>query len=75
VGVGRRLGAPGTLPVIRGGFTSPLRHGWPYGSCPLGGHKIWWTVQADNEQAALSMPPHYVARRTVADEVQEVPQP
>jgi hypothetical protein len=54
------------------GFASPLRHGRPLGSCAKGGHRLWWTVQAADKRAALSLLPHYVARRTVAEEVQEV---
>jgi hypothetical protein len=57
------------------GFASPLRHGRPFGSCARGGHRIWWTVDADSEAAALSLLPHYVARRTVVEEVREVPLP
>jgi hypothetical protein len=57
------------------GFVSPLRHGRPFGSCARGGHQIWWTVEAEDEHAALSLLPHYVAHRTVAEEVQEVPLP
>lgn len=57
------------------GFASPLRHGRPFGSCARGGHRIWWTVDADSEAAALSLLPHYVAQRTVVEEVREVPLP
>ena len=57
------------------GFVSPLRRGRPFGSCANGGHQIWWTVDAQDEQSALSLLPHYVAQRTTAAEVQEVPLP
>ena len=57
------------------GFASPLRHGRPLGSCANGGHRLFWTVQAPDTRAALSMLPDYVARRTVAEEVREVPLP
>jgi hypothetical protein len=57
------------------GFDSPLRHGRPLGSCAKGGHQIWWTVDAVSSEDALALLPHYVARRTVADEVREVPLP
>jgi hypothetical protein len=57
------------------GFVSPLRHGRPFGSCANGGHRIWWTVEAEDERGALSMLPYYVARRTVAERVEEVPLP
>ena len=54
------------------GFASPLRHGTPLGSCALGGHCVWWTVDASDEVAALALLPDYVARRTVAAQVREV---
>jgi hypothetical protein len=54
------------------GFASPLRHGTPLGSCALGGHCVWWTVDASDEGAALALLPDYVARRTVAAQVREV---
>jgi hypothetical protein len=57
------------------GFESPLRGGRPLGSCANGGHRVWWTVEAPTRDAALSLLPHYVAQRTVADEVREVPLP
>jgi hypothetical protein len=57
------------------GFVSPLRHGRPIGTCAKGGHQIWWTVEAPDEHSALLLLPHYVAQRTVAEEVQEVPLP
>lgn len=57
------------------GFASPLRHGRPLGSCANGGHGVWWTVEAASPEAALALLPCYVARRTVAEEVREVPLP
>jgi hypothetical protein len=57
------------------GFASPLRHGRPLGSCAHGGHVVWWTVEANDADAALALLPGYVARRTVAEEVREVPIP
>ena len=54
------------------GFASPLRHGRPLGSCAHGGHRLWWTVEAADEVAALSLLPPYVSGRTVAEEVREV---
>jgi hypothetical protein len=54
------------------GFASPLRHGRPLGSCAQDGHRVWWTVDAEDAPAALSLLPHYVAKRTVAEEVREV---
>jgi hypothetical protein len=55
------------------GFESPLRHGRPFGSCATGGHRIWWTVEATDMVAALGQLPRFVAERTVAEEVREVP--
>jgi hypothetical protein len=57
------------------GFASPLRHGRPLGSCATGGHHVWWTVEAASARDALSLLEHYVAQRTVAEEVREVPLP
>jgi hypothetical protein len=57
------------------GFASPLRHGRPLGSCAHGGHRVWWTVEASDGTSALSLLPTYVAQRTVAEEVREVPLP
>jgi hypothetical protein len=34
---------------------------------------MWWTVEAADSVAALNQLPHYVAERTVTDEVREVP--
>ena len=57
------------------GYASPLRHGRPLGSCLNGGHRLWWIVEACDRRQALSLLPHYVAQRTVAEEVREVPLP
>jgi hypothetical protein len=57
------------------GFASPLRHGRPLGSCANGGHSLWWKVDAADQREALELLPHYVAVRTVAEEVREVPLP
>jgi hypothetical protein len=46
------------------GHESPLRHTPTTGSCPLGGHEIWWEVTADSQRAALALLPFYVAART-----------
>jgi hypothetical protein len=46
------------------GFASPLRRGRPLGSCAIGGHRVWWTVEAEDRDGALSMLPPYVAQRT-----------
>ena len=54
------------------GHPSPLRHRPTLASCRSGGHAIWWTVEADSEQAALQLLPYYVAERTTASRVSEV---
>lgn len=57
------------------GFASPLRHGTALGSCATGGHELWWDVEAVDESAALALLPEYVAARTRADPVNDVPIP
>jgi hypothetical protein len=54
------------------GFSSPLRHGAALGSCLLGGHAIWWTVEASTPDQALALLPLFVARRTTVTAVTEV---
>jgi hypothetical protein len=54
------------------GHESPLRHTPTTGSCPFGGHEIWWEVTAASERAALELVPFYVAARTTAIPVAEV---
>jgi hypothetical protein len=56
-------------------FPSPLRHSRPLGSCAGGGHGLWWRVEAADPAAALAQLPPYVAERTVAEEVRDVPIP
>ena len=57
------------------GYESPLRHASTIGSCRLGGHELWWTVDAASEPAALALLPQFVAVRTTATRVSEVPIP
>ncbi len=54
------------------GHQSPLRHQSALASCRSGGHAIWWTVEAANEEDALGLLPRYVAERTTAARVSEV---
>jgi hypothetical protein len=59
------------------GFDSPLRHGLTPGSCAAGPgdaelHRIWWSVDAPDEQAAFAHLPPWVAERTVAERVSDV---
>jgi len=56
-------------------FPSPLRRSRPLGSCATGGHRLWWSVEAADRGAALAQLPPYVAERTIAEEVREVPIP
>jgi hypothetical protein len=62
------------------GFDSPLRHAAAAATCAATGgggdeHRIWWHVEAESEAAALEMLPPYVAERTEASPVREVPIP
>jgi hypothetical protein len=57
------------------GFESPLAGGRPLGSCISGCHGVWWIVRAPDLEAALAQLPPYVAARTVAEEVRQVPLP
>jgi hypothetical protein len=54
------------------GHESPLRHRDTIASCVSGGHAIWWSVRAADEQAALGLLPYFVARRSTATRVAEV---
>jgi hypothetical protein len=57
------------------GFSSPLRHAAALASCLQGGHAIWWEVEALDARTALELLPPYVAARTTALAVSEVPIP
>lgn len=62
------------------GFESPLRSDLTLASCgPVhrdsDEHRIWWTIEAESEQAALALLPPYVAERTEISRVSEVPIP
>lgn len=54
------------------GFDSPLRHRSTISSCMRGDHRLWWTVEADDERDAIAQLPPYVARRTQVARVSEV---
>ena len=54
-------------------FANPLCDRRPYGSCRSGGHRLWWAVKAEDQRAALSLLPAYVAQRTAAGEIQKMP--
>jgi hypothetical protein len=51
---------------------SPLRHRATVASCRSGGHAIWWTVEAESEEAALAQLLAYVAERSTVERVSEV---
>ena len=48
------------------GFVSPLRKQLAASTCLVGGHAVWWRVEAADRQAALALLPPYVAHRTDA---------
>jgi hypothetical protein len=54
------------------GFDSPLRHGAVPSSCLVGGHGLWWRVEASDHAGALALLPRFVAERTTAIQVREV---
>jgi hypothetical protein len=54
------------------GFESPLRHRSAASTCLMGGHAIWWRVEAANRAAALALLPRYVAERTTPIQVRDV---
>jgi hypothetical protein len=54
------------------GLESRPRHRATLTSCRSGGHAIWWTVDADTEEAALGLLPHNVAERATVRRGSEV---
>lgn len=54
------------------GYESPLRHKHTVASCAIGGHRIFWLIEAGDAEAALRQLPEWLAERTVASEVSEV---
>jgi hypothetical protein len=56
-------------------FKSPLRDRVTSGSCDFGTHRIWWEVEAETEDEALSWLPGYVAERTSAIRVGDIRTP
>ena len=54
------------------GFASPLRHHVTLASCAVGGHEIWWDVEAETAANALAHLPRYVADRSKAIQVSEI---
>ena len=54
------------------GFDSPLREGPAWCSCPTGGHRLWFVVEAADGDTALGQLPRYLAERSEALRVAEV---
>ena len=54
------------------GFSSPLRHCRALASCATGGHRVWWAVEAADDEEALALVPFYVAERATVTRVDEV---
>lgn len=54
------------------GFRSPLRHHAAIGTCALGGHELWWDVEAKSAKTALTLLPPFIAQRTDAIPIEEV---
>jgi hypothetical protein len=56
------------------GFDSPLRHAATQASCAESDdvHRIWWAVDAADEQSAFANLPPWVAERCVAERVSQV---
>ena len=54
------------------GHPSPLRHADAVASCAVGGHEIWWVVEAGSPEQALDLLPHYVAQRCTAVPIRKV---
>lgn len=57
------------------GHDSPLSHQPALGGCRQGHHELWWIVTTADEGAALQLLPSFVAQRTRAVEVTELPIP
>ena len=54
------------------GFDSPLRHHRTVGTCSLGGHELWWLVDAPTPYGALDQLPPWLAERTRVIRIGEV---
>jgi hypothetical protein len=54
------------------GHSSPLRRHETASSCLTGGHEVWWFVEAETAEAALSLLPGYVAERSTAIPIRKV---
>lgn len=57
------------------GFQSPLRRRMTTGGCAVDDHQLWWDVEADTAEAALALLPPFIAARTEAVPIRDVPIP
>ena len=56
-------------------FSSELRGAAAMSTCAYGGHEIWWSAEAADVRAALTLLPNYVAGRTLAIRVKPLSTP
>jgi hypothetical protein len=54
------------------GFESELRHRHTVGTCSLGGHELWFFVDAPTCDGALAQLPPWLAARTRTIQIGEV---
>jgi hypothetical protein len=54
------------------GFPSPLRQRPAMSTCLSEDHRLWWCVDAADEDAALALLPRFVSTRTTAVRVREI---
>ena len=56
-------------------FDSPLRGSSAPSTCLVGGHHIWWLVEAPDAAGALALLPEFVASRTEVTAIRYVEVP
>jgi hypothetical protein len=54
------------------GVESRLRHQRTIAGCEHGDHRVFWIVEAENEESALELLPGFVASRTEVTPVRDV---
>jgi hypothetical protein len=62
-------GECGTAFAAWKGHDSPLRGRETFGTCRVGGHEIWWVVDAATAEDAFAQLPYFVAQRATADQI------